>query len=49
MDAVANALDKIPAYQEEDEATQYFIRHDGTGEVFLVIFGIPQDGIDPSV
>lgn len=44
MNAVADAIDQIPAYEAEDEATQYFIRDEETGEVLLLIFGVPKEG-----
>lgn len=43
MDSVADSLDQVKAYERTDEATKYFIRDEQSGDVLLLIFGVPQD------
>lgn len=43
MDAVADALNQIPAYGAQNEATRYFIRHEESGEILLLLFGVPKE------
>ena len=43
MDAVADALNEIEAHDAGDHWKQYFIRDEESGEVLLLLFGVPQE------
>jgi len=43
MNKVEQALEKLPAYHNDQGVTQYYIQDQDTEEVLLVLFGVPVD------
>jgi len=43
MDEVEEALQPLPKYDGREDYNGYFVKDESSGEVFLLIFGIPQE------
>lgn len=43
MDEVEEALQPLPKYDGQEDYNGYFVKDESSGEVFLLIFGIPQE------